>query len=71
MFSSPLILTSGRRLCHNAPNAIDVMLSRTKHLVLSGCYEDEILRLHLQDDITTHSQGREGTIGSRKLVIGL
>ena len=32
------------RLCHNMPNLIDVMLSKAKHLALSGYYKVEILR---------------------------
>ena len=34
-----------------------IMLSAAKHLAFSVTYEDEILRLPPQDDITTQSQG--------------
>jgi hypothetical protein len=36
------------RLCRNPRDLMDVMLSATKHLKFSSCYEAEILRLRLR-----------------------
>jgi hypothetical protein len=36
---------------------VTVMLSAAKHLAFSVAYEDEILRLSPQDDITTRFRG--------------
>ena len=46
---------------------MDVMLSKAKHLVFSGCYKVEILRLTPQNDIATQSPtGEDRGEGSRQ-----
>jgi hypothetical protein len=47
------------RLCHNMPNLIDVMLSKAKHLALSGYYKVEILRLRLRMTLRHSLSGTE------------
>jgi hypothetical protein len=59
------------RLCRNTRNLIDVMLlSKAKHLAISGCYKGEILRLRPQNDITTQPLKGEN-VGSRLNVCSL
>jgi hypothetical protein len=45
---------------------VDVMLSNAKHLALSGCDKDEILRLRLRMTFTTQPlKGRKLNFGIR------
>jgi len=45
---SPPLSSPALRLCRDANDHIDVMLSNAKHLAFSASNEDEILRLRLR-----------------------
>src|SRR4029078_4464710 len=49
-----------RTACVVKQKTLSVMLSETKHLVLSATYEDEILRLGLRMTVATQSRGEGG-----------